>query len=150
MKTYPFQLDKVEGFFEHFRFLSNFMSVDVTLDGLAYMSTEHAYQAAKTLVPEEREKIRAAKSAGTAKKFGKSVTKRDDWDEVKESIMLDLLRQKFAQDPYRQLLLATGEALLEETNFWGDTYWGVCKDIGQNRLGVLLMQVRNELRSCFK
>ena len=150
MKTYPFQLDKVEGFFEHFRFLSNFMYVDVTLDGLAYMSTEHAYQAAKTLVPEEREKIRAAKSSGAAKKFGKSVTKRDDWDEVKESIMLDLLRQKFAQDPYRQLLLATGEALLEETNFWGDTYWGVCKDIGQNRLGVLLMQVRNELRSCFK
>lgn len=43
-------------------------------------------------------------------------------------------------------LLATGTRYLEETNTWGDTYWGVCEGKGLNMLGKTLMQVRDELR----
>ena len=60
--------------------------------------------------------------------------------------MLQGLRLKFAIPELAEKLLATGEAELIEGNSWGDTTWGVYKDIGENRLGKLLMQVRQELK----
>ena len=61
--------------------------------------------------------------------------------------MLRVLRAKFAQNPELAMqLLATGTRYLEETNTWGDTYWGVCEGKGLNMLGKTLMQVRDELR----
>jgi predicted NAD-dependent protein-ADP-ribosyltransferase YbiA (DUF1768 family) len=61
--------------------------------------------------------------------------------------MRDLLIQKFSQDPFKAALLATGDAYLEETNHWGDVYWGVCNGVGQNRLGHALMEIRADLMS---
>lgn len=60
--------------------------------------------------------------------------------------MYKLLRAKFVQEPMRSKLLETGEAYLEETNYWKDTFWGVYNGTGENRLGRLLMLVRDELR----
>lgn len=73
---------------------------------------------------------------------------RDDWYEIRVEIMLDLLRQKFAHPELRQMLLDTGDAELLEGNNWGDVFWGVDQDTGegQNWLGRLLMQVREEIR----
>ena len=59
--------------------------------------------------------------------------------------MKELLRQKFLIPELGQMLLETGNSPLEETNSWGDTYWGVCKGVGKNMLGKLLMEVRNEI-----
>ena len=61
--------------------------------------------------------------------------------------MRDLLRQKFAREPLRSQLLATGEAKLIEGNHWGDTFWGVCRGQGENHLGMLLMKAREEIRA---
>ncbi len=130
---------------EH-RWLSNFAPVTVTLDGVRYPSVEHAYQAAKTLDPEERAAVRACESPGRAKRMGKRVTMRDDWAEVREATMLALTRQKYAQHEYRARLLATGQRELVEGNTWGDTFWGVCEGVGDNRLGRILTRVRAELR----
>jgi len=72
---------------------------------------------------------------------------RNDWEEVKVSVMRDLIRQKFK--PGSELsdrLLDTGDWLLEEGNTWGDTFWGVCDGVGENWLGRLLMERRGELR----
>ena len=135
------------GFHNEHRFMSNFEPARVQLDGVWYPTTEHAYQAAKTLDLAERRTIQLAKTAGQAKKLGQLVTKRADWENVKEKVMYDLLVQKFALEPYKEQLLATGNAYLEETNTWGDTYWGVCKGQGKNRLGYLLMEVRQVLRT---
>ena len=132
-----------------YRFLSNFWFVRVLLDGVEYPSVEHAYQAAKSTDPIERQRVRAQGNPGQAKREGNHLSLRLDWNEVKESVMLDLLRQKFAQEPLRSMLLATGDDILQEGNYWGDIYWGVSpagSTRGRNRLGVLLMQVRKELK----
>ena len=130
-----------------YRFLSNFWSSAVVLDGHSYRTVEHAFQAAKTLDPNERKVIRNAHDAGTAKRHGKRVELREDWEQVKEDVMRDLLRQKFGTEPLKSKLLKTGKAKLVEGNWWGDTYWGVCDGKGKNRLGEILMEIREELRA---
>src|SRR5580700_4463382 len=132
------------------RFLSNFYLSAVTLDGMIYKSVEHAYQAAKTNDPEQRKHIREKCSKpGEAKRYGRTVTIRPDWDSVRLTVMLDLLQQKFCWLMLRDKLLATGYAELIEGNDWHDRFWGVDSHSGkgQNHLGKLLMQVREELRS---
>lgn len=129
------------------RFLSNFWYASVAFDGVVYPSVEHAFQAAKTLDPDKRRGIVHAPGPGIAKRLGRKLTLRPDWEQVKEAIMLNLLRQKFAHDPLRSALIATGDAQIIDGNIWGDTYWGV--DVnkgGMNRLGILLMQVRDEIK----
>ena len=73
---------------------------------------------------------------------------RADWDSVKEDVMYKGLKFKFTQDEVlRQSLLCTEGFELIEYAPWGDTYWGVDKEYnGQNRLGVLLMRLRDELK----
>jgi len=139
-------MERIEGFKGEFEFLSNFVPVRVVLSGVEYPSVEHAYQAAKSLDVNERLIIQKAKSPGQAKKLGRLITMRSDWEDVKEHIMRELLIQKFAQPQFMELLLATGDAYLEETNWWKDRYWGVCKGKGLNRLGYLLMEIRSYLK----
>lgn len=128
------------------RFLSNFYPAIVELDGVSYPTVEHAYQAAKTLDYKLREQVNSIMKPGGAKRWGRKVALRYDWEIVKQAVMLSLLRWKFARQPLRGRLLATGRATLIEGNVWGDTYWGLCEGVGENKLGVLLMQVREEMR----
>lgn len=135
----------ITSFTGEFRFLSNFWPARVVLDGLTYPTVEHAYQAAKTLSLAERSTIQRCGSPGDAKRMGTRVYLRDDWESVKLNVMEDLLRQKFGHADLRQKLIATGAQPLVEGNTWGDTFWGMCRDKGQNHLGKLLMQIRDEL-----
>lgn len=128
-------------------FLSNFYSAEVYLDGVKYATVEHAYQAAKSLDPEERKQVQLATTPAIAKKLGKFVTKRDDWDEVKVSIMHSLVKQKFLHSELYDKLMATGDEELIEGNWWGDVFWGMYKGKGRNELGKILMQVRKDLAS---
>jgi ribA/ribD-fused uncharacterized protein len=131
-----------------FRFLSNFHPAAVELDGRVYTTVEHAYQAAKTTVEEERWHIRHLQTPGQAKRAGRKVTPREDWESVKIDVMRALVREKFFE--HRELgsrLLATGDVELVEGNTWGDRFWGMCEDTGLNWLGRILMDVRGELRS---
>ena len=83
----------------------------------------------------------------TAKRRGKKVPLRPDWEEVKDDLMYQVCKAKFTQHPdLQEMLLATGNQELQEGNTWGDTYWGVCKGKGQNKLGKILMRIREELR----
>lgn len=135
----------IEDFRGSYRWLSNFHMVEVTYDGDVYTSTEAAYQAAKTLLPAERRAIREAKTAGDAKRLGRKVSMRPDWEDVKIDIMRDLLRQKFKNPDLRAGLLLTGRQHLVEGNTWHDEFWGVCEGNGENHLGRLLMDVRSEI-----
>jgi ribA/ribD-fused uncharacterized protein len=130
----------------NYRFLSNFYPAVVVLDGLEYRSVEHAYQAAKTLDPDQRRAIRNASTPSIAKTLGKKVRLRADWDDTKLIIMHELLVQKFTDPSLSDRLLATGDDELIEGNWWNDTYWGVCKGKGENHLGKLLMNVRHLIR----
>jgi len=131
-----------------YRFLSNFYCASATLDGVVYPTVEHAFQAAKTLDPAEREKVRACKSPSDAKRIGRTVTLRNDWEDVKVGAMYDLVWQKFQHPDLKKLLLDTGTQHLEEGNHWNDHFWGVCppgSGQGENNLGIILMDVRKAL-----
>ena len=136
-------INSFDGLYE---FLSNFSHDKVTYKGVEYNTSEHAYQAAKTNDSKEKEYVRSAHSPSIAKKRGRGVTIRKDWDSVKISVMKEILMDKFkAGSVLAQQLIATGNAKLEEGNDWGDTFWGTCNGKGQNWLGKILMEIRNRL-----
>ena len=141
----------VTSFDGEFGFLSNFYPVEVELDLQTYPSVEHAYQAAKTLRPDQRMPFQSfTLSAGDAKKFA-SRTKwgfelRPDWDKVKIGIMTMLCAQKFMLHPELGMkLVATRGRDLIGGNWWGDKFWGVCRGEGMNHLGEILMEIRATL-----
>ena len=127
------------------RFLSNFYPAMIEFDGGMYPTVEHAYQAAKTLFIDERLAIQDCHSPGQAKRKGRKVTLRSDWEEIKLDIMQQLVKAKFVDPKLRMLLLHTGEAELIEGNHWHDTFWGICNGVGENHLGKILMRIRDEI-----
>jgi ribA/ribD-fused uncharacterized protein len=138
-------IDKFTG---EYRFLSNFYPATVEMDGEIYPTVEHAYQAAKTTDNDIRAQIRSKPTPGGAKKLGgnrKLVTLRPDWEYVKVSTMENLVRQKFQNQDLEAMLVATGDQELVEGNSWNDTFWGVCRGVGDNNLGKILMKIRSEL-----
>ena len=143
----------IDCFDGEFAFLSNFHPSMITVDGIDFPTVEHLFQAAKTVSLVEREKIAAALTPGQAKRLGRNVILCDNWEEIKDDVMLNALRLKFNNVFLRSLLLNTENEELVEGNTWHDNYWGNCtcdrcKDIeGKNKLGKLLMQVREEIRS---
>lgn len=128
-----------------YRWLSNFWPAPVTYDGVLYSSVEHAYVASKTLDKRERNKVFLFETPGQVKRFGRRLKIREDWEDVKLDIMEDLVTQKFHDPELRQNLLDTRDAELIEGNNWNDTYWGVCRGVGSNHLGKILMKVRERI-----
>ncbi len=140
----------INRFFDDYRFLSNFWMIPIELGGLYYGSVEHAYQAAKTLDLDERIQFYLCQSPGDAKRLGKNITLREDWNKVKINIMDELVRKKFKDSYLKFKLLATGDQEIVEGNRWHDNFWGdcFCKKCqhmqGCNHLGRILMGVRDD------
>ena len=146
----------IKGFFgeNDYRFLSNFELCNVYYRGVLFPSSENAYQAAKN-DPKEWSKFQTCAPA-TSKNLWKdciSAYKRKEWDEAKYDIMLEVVFNKFSQNPdLKKKLLNTKNKYLEETLHWHDNFWGncvcdKCKNItGQNNLGTILMKVREVLK----
>jgi ribA/ribD-fused uncharacterized protein len=128
------------------RWLSNFYPCSFEYQDIIYPSSEHAYQAAKCKNLEDRFIISRLPTSSKAKRHGQKVELRSDWDLLKRNVMKEILREKFKLPGLKDALLATDDGYLEETNWWGDTYWGVCNGKGQNNLGLILMEIREELR----
>lgn len=139
---------KIAEFRGEYRFLSNFWPATVVFEGIEYPTVEHAYQAAKTLDVNERKRIALLATPGDAKRAGRALPLRADWENVKLGVMEQCVRYKFTH--HAELcakLLATGDAYLEEGNTWGDEFWGTVNGRGENHLGKILMKVREELRA---
>ena len=127
-------------------FLSNFWPCPVMYEFDGYPSVEHAYQAAK--FPASNRRSFQSGSPGNAKRMGRRPGRREDWQQVKYGIMLDLVEQKFrVGTTLAARLMATGAQELEEGNTWGDVYWGknLLTGEGENHLGKILMHVRQNL-----
>lgn len=139
-------------FENEFEFLSNFSKSEIALDGIIYPTVEHFFQAMKTKDPIQRAEIAAAPTPGKAKRLGRQVQLRSDWEEVKVDVMRQGLRLKFQDPKLRTMLLATGDKELVEGNTWHDRTWGrciceKCGGQGENLLGQLLMELREEIRN---
>lgn len=144
----------IEGFDGPWRFLSNYHTAPLRVAGTIFASGEHAFNAAKTLVPDEAERVRAAPTPGEAKRIGRQVALRPDWDATARfEAMRQVVDAKFADEPLRSKLADTGDALLVESNTWHDQTWGDCTcpkhrgTPGANHLGRMLMAKRAALRS---
>lgn len=135
-------IDQFQG---KYRFLSNFWNCPVTYGGITYQNTEAAFQAQKCTDPADRVHF-SGLDPSNAKRRGRRVKLRPDWESVKDGLMADIVTAKFEQNPeLAARLIATAPAELIEGNSWGDTYWGVCGGQGENRLGLILMAVRSKL-----
>lgn len=139
-------MSKIDSFSKEYEFLSNFYSQEITYDGIKYPTNEHAFQAAKTLDLEERKVISSLPTPGQAKRAGRRVSLRPDWEEVKFDVMKEIVILKFINPALKEKLLATGDSELIEGNTWNDRCWGVCNGVGQNNLGRILMEVRELLK----
>ena len=127
-------------FFGSHRFLSNFW---IESDG---SSIEVKYQQAKCANEEDKLKFKGLLPR-EAKKLGRKIKLRSDWDHIKVSIMESLVRDKFNNSSTLRIkLLETGDNELVELNSWGDTFWGVCNGKGENNLGKILMKIRAEIK----
>ena len=129
---------------------SNFSPHPITLKGVTWPTSEHYFQAQKFAGTPDEEEVRQAKSPMIAARMGRSRNRplRKDWESVKDAIMHEAVLAKFTQhDELRKILLGTGDAtIVEHTE--NDAYWGDGGDgRGQNKLGRILMRVREELRS---
>ena len=126
-------------------FLSNFYETPVTWNGLTYLNNEAAFQSAKTFSDRE---CFTNLDPSSAKKLGRKVQLRSDWENVKDDVMYEICKAKFSQNTeLKKRLLSTGNEHLEEGNTWGDKIWGTVNGVGENRLGKILMRIREELRN---
>jgi ribA/ribD-fused uncharacterized protein len=150
--------ETVYGFVGNYAFCTNFYKADVVYEGILYPSTEHAYQAAKSLDPQFRLYVAnvvilpgQAKHAGNNKLENQAVpcVLRKDWDDIKIQVMEDVCRDKFTRHPkLMDMLLATGDIELVEYNTWRDHFWGKSfQGVGRNELGKVLMKLRHEFRT---
>jgi ribA/ribD-fused uncharacterized protein len=143
----------IDRFVGEHSFLSNFHVGPIVMDGGTYRSGEHAFSAGKTLDPTEAAWVMSAGSPGEAKRRGRRVTLRPGWDAaIRFDVMRSVIAAKFATDPLRSRLLATGDALLVEGTTWHDQVWGDCTCPkhrawpGANHLGQMLMAERAAIR----
>ncbi len=125
--------------------LSNFYPCKVELDGLVFHSSEAAYMAQKCASLLVKESFTTITNPAEAKHLGSVVKLRPDWEVVKVLAMTRVVHAKFHQNfDLRMKLLATEGAYLEETNSWGDLFWGAdIEGNGHNMLGQILMFVRD-------
>ena len=135
---------------DDYGFMSNFAPYPFSDGGKIWPTSEHYFQAQKFLVPQIQEKIRQIVSPMDAALEGRNRQNplRPDWEEVKDKVMLQALRMKFSQNTeIAKGLVATGDAILIE-HTRNDGYWADGGDgSGKNKLGLLLMQVREDLKN---
>ena len=128
---------------------SNFSAHGFELDGAYWPTSEHYFQAQKFVGTPHVEQIRQVKTPKDAAKMGRERKRplRQDWEEVKDDIMRKAVLCKFETHAnIREVLLSTGDEELVE-NSPIDYYWGCGKDgSGKNKLGLILMEVREILR----
>lgn len=130
---------------------SNMISLRKPLlyDGLLYRTPEHFYQAMKTADKHERAKIAFCKDGIRAKKMGRRVEIRGDWEDVKIDVMRFVQEYRFSSDEKMREMLLSTEGEIVEWNYWCDNFWGVCTcgkcNGGENNLGKILMKIRDDL-----
>lgn len=141
------ELINITTFQDQYWFLSNYYPAPVFYHGITYPSNEVAFQAQKTTDCELQKQF-SSLSSGDARRFGRSIPLRHDWEKVKVSVMRDLIHEKFTQYPeLSDRLCATGNVILIEGNTWNDKTWGMVQTSdgtwhGQNLLGQILMEER--------
>lgn len=146
------QGNRINHFRGEYGWLSNMSPAYIEYKGLWYQSTERAYQSAKN--DDINWKFTCASycyGEGDIKKLSKLIKDNPNWNNIKLGVMRECLILKFSIPHLREKLLATKGKYIEEGNYWNDTYWGVDlkqnPPVGENHLGLLLMDIRDNILS---
>lgn len=148
MEQSNLQISEFKG---EYRFLSNFYQHPFEFEGLTYPNAEAAFQAQKCRSSEDKIKYTQTKNPVVVKRMGKKEPALpENWTEIAYDIMKEILRAKFSVPELKDMLKATGTAVLIEGNRWHDNRWGACccekskEKEHENRLGKILMEIREE------
>ena len=145
-------MDEIINFYsvnDEYGVFSNFAAYPIKLKGLMWPTSEHYFQAMKFESADDQNEIRRSKSPMEAARKGRDRKRklRSNWESVKDNVMREAVMQKFTQHhDLKEILLSTGSAkLIEHTK--NDSYWGDGGNgFGKNKLGQILMEVREKLR----
>lgn len=133
-------------FRNEFACLSNMYPTPLKINGLCFSCAEAAFQSFKTTDPEIRKKFQFI-TGPEAKRLGRKVELRPDWNEIRIAVMREVLKCKLKHYPSIYGVIAhaanTPGGVVEE-NTWNDTFWGVCNGRGENHLGKLLKELYDE------
>lgn len=131
-------------FRDEYAFLSNMYYTKIPYEGLIYPSVENAYQASKCI--NEKDKISfQTYTPVEAKRAGKKVQMKEDFNDNRIKIMQELIDIKFINNTnLAQRLTSITEPIIEE-NTWNDTFWGICNGIGENNLGKCLENTKQKI-----
>lgn len=132
-------------FRNEYNYLSNMYLTDIKVGNIIYPSVENAFQAMKCADVNDRSKF-VNISPVEAKKLGRKINMRPDWDKIKVDVMYVLVKNKFLNNNTIKNKLCSLDCDIQEDNSWNDTFWGVCNGVGSNYLGKILMKVRDELK----
>lgn len=135
----------IDSFTGDYSFLSNFYPCKINYNGFSYLNTEAAFQSQKAL-DRDIQKQFTKLNPSQAKKLGRKIPLRKDWEEIKDTVMYEVCKVKFNLPELKEKLIATQDAQLVEGNTWNDRYWGMCNGYGKNQLGKILMKIREELQ----
>lgn len=148
MRYYEQERSCIDLFREEYEFLSNFYPAKMEYEGIIYRNAEAAYQAQKCKFPKDRQMF-CELYGNQAKKLGRSIQIREDWEQIRLAVMENVVDAKFNQNPaLARRLLETGDKPLIEGNLHGDLFWGKDRKTGEgeNHLGVILMKLRETYR----
>lgn len=135
----------INSFTNEYYFLSNYSDSKFVYNGIPYKNAESAFQSQKCANKEDRKQFSTLTST-EAKKLGRKISLRKDWEQIKVEQMRQIVSVKFRQNSdLSEKLINTGNEYLEEGNTWGDRIWGTVDGKGANLLGQILMELRNEL-----
>ncbi|KAF1710162.1 NADAR family protein [Pseudoxanthomonas sacheonensis] len=133
---------------------SNLYRREIEFEGERYATAEHAYQAGKARKPEVKAWLMAAPSPALLAMAAHGLYYWDispGWSTSKFDRMKRILRAKYTQhEDLKALLLSTGDARLVESatvDSVVNRLWGEVNGVGQNKLGQLLVEIRDELRA---
>lgn len=136
----------IKSFKRDYRFLSMSYPALIEYNGIVYYTAEAAFQAQKTTSIREQEKM-STLGPEAARKRGEKIPLRPDWERVKDGAMYGVLHAKFSQNKHlKDKLLETGEKVLVDTDYDHGLYWAEVAGVGENKMGKILMRIREELR----
>lgn len=139
----------IKQFKDEYSWLSNFYLCLIKINSLIFPSVEHAYQSEKSQELSWKILCQNEDASIVKKKSRKLEINLKEWNKRKLKVMEECINQKFDQEPFKSLLLQTGEKYIQEGNYWGDEYWGVNLKTGKglNHLGKLIMKKRDKLNN---
>lgn len=138
--------DKITRFRGKYLFLSSTYICPIEYNGIKYNNSEVAFQSMKFDEVGMRRQI-AKLSAKEAREISRKYPLKNEWHKIKDAIMYDITLCKFKQNKdLAKMLLSTGNKELIQENDWNDTVWGTVNGIGENKLGKILMRVREEIK----